>query len=199
VNHYFSPGAGDWTSREITVQLGGRQLTVETAAGMFSPEHVDTGTKVLLANTPELPETGNVLDIGCGWGAITLDMALTAPGANVWGVDINERALELAARNAARAGVNNITISTPDSVPADIRFDAIWSNPPIRVGKAELHKILETWLPRLVVGGEAWLVVAKQLGGDTLQKWIAERWPESHIERVETDKGFRVLRFTYTG
>lgn len=199
MNHYFSPGDGDWTSREITVNLGGRDLIVETASGMFSPEHVDTGTKVLLANTPPLPEHDNVLDIGCGWGAIALDMALTAPGATVWAIDVNERALELTTRNAARAGADNVSVATPDLVPADITFAAIWSNPPIRVGKAELHAILEQWLPRLQIGGEAWLVVAKQLGGDTLQKWIGDRWPSSRVERVETDKGFRVLKFTYAG
>lgn len=199
MNHYFSPGDGEWTSREITVTLGGRALIVETAPGMFSPEHVDTGTKVLLANTPPLPESGHVLDIGCGWGAIALDMALTAPSTTVWAIDVNERALELTTRNAARAGVDNVSVATPDRVPPDIRFAAIWSNPPIRVGKTELHAILEQWLPRLEIGGEAWLVVAKQLGGDTLQKWIGDRWPSSHVEREETDKGFRVLKFTYAG
>ena len=100
---------------------------------------------------------------------------------------------------AERAGVTNIRVTHPDDVPADIRFQTIWSNPPIRVGKAELHAILETWIPRLEVGGEAWLVVAKQLGADSLQRWIAERWPTAHVERVTTDKGFRVLRCVWAG
>lgn len=199
MNHYFAPGDGDWRTREITVSLAGRELVVETASGMFSPEHVDTGTRVLLDTVPALPDSGILLDIGCGWGAIALSMALEAPGATVWAVDVTDRTLALTGRNAERAGVTNIRVAHPDNVPADIRFHTIWSNPPIRVGKAELHAILETWIPRLEVGGEAWLVVAKQLGADSLQRWIAERWPTAYVERVTTDKGFRVLRCVWAG
>lgn len=199
MNHYFAPGDDDWTAREITVNLAGRDLLVETAPGTFSPQHVDTGTRVLLDTVPALADEGHVLDIGCGWGAIALSMALEAPRATVWAVDVNERALTLTDTNAARAGVSNITVSLPDDVPDDLRFRTMWSNPPIRVGKTELHAILERWLPRLEVGGDAWIVVAKQLGADSLQRWIGERWPESHVERVTTDKGFRVLRFVYAG
>ena len=193
MNHYFDPGDGEWTSREIQVVLEGREFTLETAASTFSPEHLDTGTRILLETVPD--PIGTVLDIGCGWGPIALTAALRSPESPVWGIDVNQRALELTRRNAVRVGVSNVTVGLPDDVPDDLRFDTIWSNPPIRVGKAELHAILETWIPRLNPGGEAWLVVAKSLGAESLRKWLGERWPDSEVSTAEIAKGFRVIAF----
>lgn len=193
MNHYFEPGDGDWKSREITVRLAGRDVVVETAGGTFSPEHVDLGTRVLLDTVP-VPE-GRILDVGCGWGPIALDAALDNPKVEVWAVDVNERALELTRRNATRLGLDNVHVSTPDAVPAELEFDAIWSNPPIRVGKSELHDILLTWIPRLRSGGHAWLVVAKHLGAESLMKWLRDAWPAATVSKAETSKGFWVIDF----
>lgn len=193
MTHYFAPGDGEWKSREITVRLAGRDVVVETGPGTFSPEHLDIGTRVLLETVPEA--TGRVIDVGCGWGPIALTAAMENPDAEVWAVDVNERGLELTRRNAERHGLGNVHVSLPDAVPADLRFDAIWSNPPIRVGKAELHAILEQWIPRLVSGGSAWLVVAKHLGADSLMKWLRETWPDAEVIKAETSKGFWVIEF----
>ena len=197
MNHYFDPGDGEWTSREIKVLLDGREFTLETAASTFSPEHLDTGTRILLETVPD--PIGAVLDIGCGWGPIALTAALCSPESPVRGIDVNQRALELTRRNAVRVGVSNVTVGLPDEVPTDLRFDTIWSNPPIRVGKAELHAILETWIPRLNPGGKAWLVVAKSLGAESLQKWLGERWPNAEVSTAEIAKGFRVIEFVAAG
>ena len=80
-------------------------------------------------------------------------------------------------------------------IPEGLRFATIWSNPPIRIGKPALHALLEQWLPRLEPGASAWLVVAKQLGGDSLQDWIADRFAADGltVRRVATDRGYRVL------
>jgi hypothetical protein len=193
MNHYFDPGDGEWSSREIQVELDGREFTLETAAGTFSPEHLDTGTRILLETVPD--PVGTVLDIGCGWGPIALTAALRSPDSEVWGIDVNKRGLELTTRNAVRVGAGRVRAVLPTDVPADLRFDTIWSNPPIRVGKAELHAILETWLPRLNRGGEAWLVVAKSLGANSLMKWLAERWPDAEVTKPEIGKGFWVIAF----
>jgi 16S rRNA (guanine1207-N2)-methyltransferase len=193
--HYFSASpAGDFAPTEISVRLAGRELVAETAGGIFSPEHVDAGTEALLRIVPEAPATGDLLDLGCGWGPIALTMAIEAPAARVWAVDVNERAIELTRRNAVRADCVNITASKPTEVPADLRFGAIWSNPPIRVGKAELHAMLEMWLPRLVPGGEAYLVVAKHLGADSLLAWMTSRFADTHVvTKGDHYKGFRVI------
>lgn len=193
MNHYFDPGDGEWSSREITVRLAGRDVVVETAGGTFSPEHLDIGTRVLL-DTVSAPE-GRIADVGCGWGPIALDAALDNTSVEVWAIDVNARSLELTRRNAERHGLTNVHVSTPDDVPADLTFDSIWSNPPIRVGKSELHGILESWIPRLRSGGTAWLVVAKHLGAQSLMKWLAQRWPNAMVSKAETSKGFWVIQF----
>ena len=194
--HYFSQEPGtEFTPKEIRVWLADRELQVTTANSIFSPDHVDSGTRVLLDWLAKAPNEGNLIDIGCGWGPIAISLAFHAPAATVWAVDVNERSLELTRANAERLGLTNIRVCKPEEVPSDIEFTGVWSNPPIRVGKEMLHEILMTWLPRLVEGGEGYLVVAKQLGADSLQKWLADRLAtDFDVARVETDKGFRVLR-----
>ncbi|OIH97330.1 class I SAM-dependent methyltransferase [Curtobacterium sp. MCBA15_001] len=195
-DHYFSATPESQARpRQISVTLAGRTFSFTTAAGVFSPDGIDRGTRVLLGSVPPPSPEGALLDIGCGWGPIAVTMALHSPDAAVWGVDVNERVLDLARHNAEAAGVANVTVGLPSDVPADLRFRTIWSNPPIRVGKDELHDILTTWLPRLEVAGDAWLVVSKDLGGDSLQRWLHDALGASfHVTRATTDKGFRVLR-----
>ncbi|MFD1721519.1 class I SAM-dependent methyltransferase [Amnibacterium endophyticum] len=192
--HYFSAQpASEARERTIRVVLQGEPFELRTAGGTFSPERLDTGTAVLLASTPPPAAEGALLDLGCGWGPIAIALARRSPDAEVWATDVNERALALAADNALTAGVK-VKASSPQDIPEDLRFATIWSNPPIRIGKEALHALLTTWLPRLAPGGEAWLVVAKQLGGDSLQRWIATTFPDLAVSRAATDRGYRVLR-----
>jgi len=193
-DHYFTAQpASDDERRTRTVRLAGRELEVEVASGVFSPGGVDKGTAVLLNEVPAPPPSGNLLDLGCGWGPITISLALEAPHATVWAVDVNERALDLVRRNAERLGLGNVRAALPDDVPAALEFDACWSNPPIRVGKQALHELLTRWLPRLADGAEAWLVVQKNLGSDSLARWITDTL-DLQVEREASSKGFRVLR-----
>jgi 16S rRNA (guanine1207-N2)-methyltransferase len=192
-DHYFTAQpASPQELRTLTVELAGRTLEVETASGVFSSAHLDHATAVLLDEVPAPPSSGDVLDLGCGWGPIALTMALLAPEARVWAVDVNERALDLVRRNATRLELPAVTAVTPDGVPDDVRFAAIWSNPPIRVGKEALHELLLRWLPRLAPGGEAHLVVGKNLGADSLQRWLADALGRP-VERTASSRGFRVL------
>jgi len=194
--HYFSADpVSEMRPRLIALSLAGRDVEVMTAAGVFSPQHLDWGTRVLLSNVPPPPPGGDLLDLGCGWGPIALSLGIESPRATVWAVDVNERALELTRRNADGLGLDNVNAALPDDVPSDIQFRTIWSNPPIRVGKSELHNILSTWLPRLAPGGDAWLVVQKNLGSDSLQRWLEASLPDDFsVSRSATNRGFRVLR-----
>lgn len=194
--HYFSAEPGsELDLREFDVVLDGRPHTLTTAGGIFSPERIDTGTSVLLAAVPAPPPGGHLLDIGCGWGPIALTLALKSPRATVWAVDVNERALDLVRRNASRLGLDNVNVCRPADVPDDIAFMTMWSNPPIRVGKDELHRLLEHWLPRLDTGADAWLVVQRNLGSDSLQRWLDATLPDGlGVMRSVTGKGYRVLR-----
>lgn len=168
-----------------------------TASGVFSADRLDKGTQVLLDHVPDPPETGTFLDLGCGWGPITLALAEAAPGATVLAVDVNERSLALTARNAEAAGLDNVRTSSAKALLAELReasrpVDLIWSNPPVRIGKEALHKLLLTWLPRLSPDGEAWLVILKNLGADSLARWLRDQgWD---VSRQASSKGFRVLR-----
>lgn len=223
--HYFSENpAGDFTPREIEVELAGEPRRLMTAGGVFSPEHLDQGTGALLAHLDALaggagdegraiPDPGSadqpipdlggadqpILDLGCGWGPIALHAALTHPSAEVWAVDVNERARELTRANTVRLGLDNVRVAAPDAVPAGIRFASIRSNPPIRVGKEVLHGMLRQWLPRLSPGGSAHLVVAKHLGAESLQRWIAAEFPELQVSRAARAKGFHVIAATRYG
>lgn len=196
-DHYFSaqPSVAD-ERREIQVRLAGRDLRVSTSAGTFSPSRLDPGTAVLLDVVPAPTGRGSLLDLGCGWGPIAITMGLRSPFAQVWGVDVNQRALDLARANAGVAGVT-ATFAIPEDVPRELTFDEIWSNPPIHIGKPALHALLRTWLPRLVPGGRAHLVVQKHLGADSLQAWISAELGLP-CQRIASRKGFRVLRVERT-
>lgn len=195
-DHYFSASPSSAENlRRIRVTLAGRAVEVVTAGGVFSPDHVDSGTGVLLSNTPPAPAGGDFLDLGCGWGPIALSLAIESPHARVWAVDVNDRALDLVRRNADALGLTNVNAVRPEDVPDDLVFRTIRSNPPIRVGKNELHGMLERWIPRLDDRGDAWLVVQRNLGSDSLQRWLSATFDDGFaVSRAATGRGFRVLR-----
>ncbi len=192
MTHYFEPSPGVTSSESaVDVTVPGASFTMRTDRGVFSHGRLDTGTAVLLRAAPPLPSAGVALDLGCGAGPLAITMALRSPGVQVWAVDVNERARALWAANAVAAAASNVRVVAPDDVPADVRFDVMWSNPPIRIGKEALHELLLTWLARLAPGGAAVLVVQKHLGADSLQRWLTESgWPTS---RVASAKGYRLL------
>lgn len=149
---------------------------------------------MLLRQAPEPPEEGTFLDLGCGWGPIALTLGFASPKADIWALDVNERALDLTRRNAELNGVRNVHAVTADEIPSDMTFDLIWSNPPIRVGKDVLHELLMTWLPRLNAGGTAYLVVQKNLGSDSLIPWLATQLGDGYeVSKYASSKGFRVI------
>lgn len=191
--HYFTADpAVPFTRTPVTAQVWGRDLTLVSGSGVFARGRLDIGTAALFRETVP-PATGRTfLDLGCGYGVVAVALALARPDAHVWAIDVNERALLLTRENADALGVaDRVSAVVPGQVPDDVEFDEIWSNPPIRVGKEELHRLLLTWLPRLAREGRAVLVVGKNLGADSLQRWLVEQgWP---TERLASSKGFRVL------
>ena len=201
---YFSadPSSKD-VRRTLHVQLRGRDTDVEVSNGVFSGSRLDLGTAVLLKQAPEPPEHGNLLDLGCGWGPIALSLAFASPEATVWAADVNERALELTELNTKRNGCGNVRVIRtdadakpvdPTALSPDLTFDAIWSNPPIRIGKEALHTMLMNWLPRLSPDGVAYLVVQKNLGADSLINWLADALGDGYaVSKYHSAKGFRVI------
>ena len=191
--HYFSATpTGPERRRLITADLWGKQVSLITAAGVFSPDNLDRGTAILLRESPVPDGKVRLLDLGCGYGPIAITLALHCPAAAIDAVDVNERALSLCRENAAALGVaDRVNASFPDRVDPEARYDEIWSNPPIRIGKEAVHDLLRTWLARLKPTGVARLVVAKNLGSDTLQAWLNANGYT--CVRTASSKGFRVF------
>ena len=179
--------------RTIAVNIGGAQLTFTTDSGVFSPDRLDAGTRLLLLEAPPLTSGRDrrVLDLGCGWGPIACVAGLRSPASEVLAVDVNERALTLTAGNAEMNGVGNVTVARPDEVSPARRFDRILCNPPIRVGKTALHRLLATWLDRLASDGRAHLVVHRHLGSDSLARWLTDRG--HRVDRLTSRQGYRIL------
>jgi 16S rRNA (guanine1207-N2)-methyltransferase len=194
-DHYFSqrPSAEPET-REVRLVVDGRAVSLSTAGGVFSAQRIDAGTSVLLQHAPPPPPAGQLLDLGCGYGPIACALAMRASGADVHAVDVNPRAVELTRSNAARLGLSRVVAAAPGEVDPTLRFSAIYSNPPIRIGKQPLHDLLVTWLDRLAPDGHAYLVVHRHLGSDSLQKWLAEQ--SYGVERLTSVRGYRILAVT---
>lgn len=181
--------------QELGVSLAGREMRVWSGAGVFSAGRLDPGTRELLAAVPPPPPRGRLLDLGCGWGPLALALAALAPDAEVWAVDVNPRALNLTRRNAQRNGLRVRVAEAAQALERcrseGLEFARIWCNPPVHVGKPALHALLADWLALLAPGGEAWLVVARNLGSDSLARWLAAQgFP---TRRHSSRKGYRVL------
>jgi 16S rRNA (guanine1207-N2)-methyltransferase len=191
--HFFTAEPKVPNSRQtITMALADLSVRLDTDSGVFSSGGIDRGTRILLEHATVPPKSGDILDLGCGYGPVAMAMAMRSRLAHVWAVDVNNRAIGLTLDNAARACLSNVTVARPDEVPETTRFSAIYSNPPIHIGKAALHKLLLTWLPRLTAEGVAYMVVQKNLGSDSLVKWLNERgFP---TERITSQMGYRILR-----
>jgi 16S rRNA (guanine1207-N2)-methyltransferase len=196
-DHYFSASPDSDLQRvPVDVTAWGHRLTLVSASGVFARGRLDVGTAVLFRATSGPPRASqNLLDVGCGYGVIACALAVHSPAATVWGVDVNQRALQLTAENAHTLGlVNRLRPCLPEQVPEDVSFDEIWSNPPIRIGKPALHALLGAWLARLTPTGRAFMVVGKNLGADSLQRWLIG---EGHTcRRLASAKGFRVFEVT---
>lgn len=190
--------------RTVSLDLDDLTLELHTDSGVFSADRVDPGTRILLkATTPEdtdgdethdvhLPH-GDLVDLGAGYGPIAITLALRYPERTIWAVETNERARSLCTANAVATGVGDrLRVVAPEEVPADLTVAALYSNPPIRIGKEDLHSLLEGWLGTLTDGGEAWLVVQRHLGADSLARWMTDKGHE--VNRVASRRGYRVLR-----
>ena len=150
-------------ARTVCVQAGGRALAFETDAGTFSKTRLDPGSRLLLEALP--PLSGRCADIGCGWGAIGVSLAAQNPDLFVEMVDVNERAVGLARRNAEANGVYNARALVSDGLAAvEPGLDVCVTNPPIRAGKAVVYGFFAQAQEKLRPGGWLYAVVRKQQG-----------------------------------
>jgi len=196
VPQYFDPQPAAASRRqevELVLRDLDRTVRLATDRGVFAADRIDTGTRLLVDHGPPVPATGDLVDVGCGYGPLAVTLALRSPEARVWAVDVNERAVALCAENAAALGIRSdrLQACTPGQVPAGLRFAGVWSNPPIRIGGAPLHDLLLAWLSRLEGSGRGALVVQKHLGADSLAAWLADQG--FRVDRLRAKQGYRVL------
>lgn len=190
--HYFSSTTAALSEpKDVDVLLEDVSVTLTSDRGVFSYGRLDEATRIFLESAPPPPQSGQILDLGCGYGPIALTLATRAPGAQVVAVDVNERARELTAANAKRNGLHNVTTYAPEDVLPELMFDAIYSNPPIRIGKRPLQALLLQWFSRLTPSGVAYLVVGKHLGSDSLAGWLVRQG--FVVERLASRNSYRTL------
>lgn len=169
----------------------GHLLRFETDAGVFSRGELDDGSRLLLSALP--PLSGDVLDMGCGWGALGVSLAKANPGLRVTMADVNLRALALCRKNAAANGVEADCLESDGfSALAGRSFDAVVTNPPIRAGKQVIYRMFADAAWFLRPGGALYLVIRKQQGAESCEKYLKTLY--ANVEKLDKSGGYWVLR-----
>lgn len=193
-DHYYTnrPGAAH-DEQQFSFVLRGKELRFITDAGVFSRDRIDFGSVLLIENM-EMDRHARVLDVGCGYGPIGLTAAMLADQGRVTMIDVNERAVDLARRNAERNGIKNVEVlvSNVYSAVQGEKYDVILTNPPIRAGKEIVHRIFTEGHDLLVDGGELWVVIQKKQGAPSALKKLQETYRE--VIEVDREKGYCIFR-----
>ncbi|MFZ2841021.1 MAG: class I SAM-dependent methyltransferase [Trichococcus flocculiformis] len=196
-NHYYTKNP-ETESKEAswTFPLRGREFRFISDSGVFSKKTVDFGSRLLI-ETFRLNEevAGDILDVGCGYGPMGLALAHAYPARLVEMVDVNERALSLARRNAEANNIRNVKVyesNTYDQVPQERQFAAIVSNPPIRAGKQVVHCILSEAHTHLLLGGTLTVVIQKKQGAPSAQQKMLDIF--GNVAVIARDKGYWIIQ-----
>lgn len=198
-DHYYTKNPSVKSDEATwTFPLRGREFRFTSDAGVFSKTTVDFGSRLLI-DSFEYPEAveGPILDVGCGYGPIGLALASAYPTVTVEMVDVNERALQLARRNAEANQIANVNIyesSVYTNVSGPARFAAVVTNPPIRAGKQTVHDILSGSYEYLLPGGTLTAVIQKKQGAPSAQKKMTEVFGNAEV--IARDKGYWIIQST---
>lgn len=195
MEHYYT---NDPTSRseirEISYELEGRQFTFETDHGVFSMERVDHGSDILIRalrrNEPSV--SGRVIDLGCGYGAIGVTLAVLYPEAVFRLIDVNDRAMALARSNAEKMGVCGRVLVGRAQEAGEAEAELVVTNPPIRAGKDTVYRLFQNAYEWLEAGGRLYAVIRKNQGAPSAVKELRRIF--GNCETVERQSGFHVLR-----
>lgn len=194
MEHYYSKEPSS-KSEPVTwkERLRGYEFVFTSDHGVFSKGKVDFGSKTLIEQFQEPEIDGPVLDAGCGYGPIGISLAKAYSSRHVYMVDVNQRALELAEKNAADNDIRNVTIMESDLFTGltGEKFAAIVSNPPVRAGKKVVHRLLEDSYQALLPGGELWIVLQKKQGAPSAQKKLDEIF--GHADIRKRNKGYYII------
>jgi 16S rRNA (guanine1207-N2)-methyltransferase len=191
-DHYFSASpTSEHRYAEAEYVYRGETLRFLTDAGVFSRGEVDFGTDVLLRALPQ-EMAGRVLDLGCGWGAVGASVGKKYPACRIVMSDVNERALALAAKNAAANGVQAETAQSDGLERVEGPFDYILTNPPIRAGKQVIYRLFAESAQKLSPEGSLYIVIRKQQGAESAVKYLKTIFQQ--VDTVDKSGGFWVIR-----
>lgn len=189
--YYTARPASAHEERSFRAVFAGRTLAFETDAGVFSKQHIDPGSELLCKSLPE-DLAGEVLDMGCGWGAMTVMTLAAHPDVRMTMADVNERALALAAANVQKNGMQAEALLSDGFEKIEGLFDAVITNPPIRAGKAVIYKMFEDAKAHLRPGGALYLVIRKQQGAPSALKYLKGLYEKAEV--MKRDGGYWIIR-----
>lgn len=189
--YYTSAPTSAHEERHFSTVFAGKTIAFETDAGVFSKQHIDPGSELLCRSLPE-DLSGSVLDMGCGWGAMTVMTLCRCKNVQVTMADVNERALSLAVRNVEKNHMVARAILSDGFERIEGLYDAVITNPPIRAGKAVIYKMFEDAKAHLVPGGALYLVIRKQQGAPSALKFLKELYARAEV--IERDGGYWIIR-----
>ena len=192
-HYYTSAPTSEHEERSFRAVFAGRVLAFDTDAGVFSKQHVDPGSELLCKSLPQ-ELSGRVLDMGCGWGAMTVMTLAKCPGVTMTMADVNERALSLAVSNVAKNRMQAEAVLSDGFERIEGLFDAVITNPPIRAGKAVIYRMFEDAKAHLVPGGVLYLVIRKQQGAPSALKFLKELYAKAEV--IERDGGYWIIACT---
>ena len=192
-DHYYTREPGSESRPAVCVfSYRGKDLRFRTDSGVFSRGELDPGTKLLMDALPA-DLSGDILDLGCGWGPIGIGVKAVFPQTRVWMADVNLRALSLSRENAERNGVQ-VTCVESDGFAgvSDLPFDAVITNPPIRAGKQTIYRLFAEACSHLRPSGSLFLVIRKQQGAESCMRYLQTIF--SSVERLNRSGGYWVLK-----
>lgn len=191
-DHYYTrQPQSESRPAEASFSYRGHDLTLMTDAGVFSRGELDAGTRILLNALPEHID-GRVLDLGCGWGPVGICVQLENPQTEIVFSDVNERALGLAAQNAARYKVTGQFVQSDGFAEVEGEFDCVITNPPIRAGKQVIYQMFADAASRLRMDGQLYIVIRKQQGAESAKKYLNTLF--KNVEVIDKSGGYWIIR-----
>ena len=190
-HYYTSAPTSEHEERHFNHVFAGRVLRFATDAGVFSKQHIDPGSELLCKALPG-DLSGRVLDMGCGWGAMTVLTLAKCPACDITMADVNERALALAKENVAANGMQAKAILSDGFEHVEGEFEAVITNPPIRAGKAVIYQMFADARTCLSAQGELWLVIRKQQGAPSAITYLKTLFED--VETPGKKSGFWIIR-----